>query len=103
MAVEKDNRVVMTNSYTKWYRIMKTIFMVVAWISFGMNLEIVSPALEDLRILLQTNYQDIVLGLLLRNIGYMVVTTFIGLVYDKLNNYSDCLMAFATFIMITSK
>jgi hypothetical protein len=103
MSIEIKKRQATANNYSLRYRIAKTIFMVFAWISFGMNSGLLGLALEDLKILLQTNYKDIVLSLVIRNIGYIVVTTFIGLVFDKLSGYSDLLMAFAKLMMISSE
>ncbi len=92
-----------TNNYTTRYRIAKTILMIFAWITFGINNEIVATALEDLKVLLQTNYQDIGFALVLRNIGYMSVTAFIGLVYDRFIDHSETIMAFAKILMIIRK
>jgi hypothetical protein len=103
MAADISNQQASSSSYTTCYRLAKTVFMVFAWISFGMNMDIVSPSLEDLKILLQINYQDIAFGLVLRSIGQMVVTTFIGLVFDKLSGHTELIMAFTKIMMISSK
>jgi F0F1-type ATP synthase assembly protein I len=59
--------------------------------------------MEDLKILLGVEYEAMSFSLVIRNIGYMVVTVFIGLVIDKLVNYSEALMALAKLLIILRK
>lgn len=95
-ALEKKSK----NSYSQKYRIIKTILMICAWISFGLNFELIGTALEDLKILLNVDYRNMANSYILRNTSYMIVTVFIGLVMDKLSNYSETLMAFAKALII---
>ena len=90
----------LNNPYSTKYRIIKTILMIYAWISFGIQLEPIGVALEDLRILLNVDYSSISIALVSRSISYMIVTLFIGFVIDRLNKYSDFMMGFASLLMI---
>jgi len=95
---EPDNAV--KNTYSPPYRIIKTVLMICAWISFGLNFELIGPALEDLRVMLNVDYRSISNAFILRNTSYMVVTVFIGLVMDRLSNHSETLMAFAKAMIV---
>jgi FHS family Na+ dependent glucose MFS transporter 1 len=88
------------NPYTMKYRIFKTLLMIFAWVSFGINLELIGTALEDLRILLNVDYQQMSFALSSRSTSYMIVTLIIGLVMDKLIKYSELLMAVAKLLII---
>ncbi len=92
------------DKYSLRYRILKTILLITAWISFGMNKEIIGSTLEDLRIYLKLNYNGISFGLVIRNLGTLFMMLFSGYLYDKLTNYADLLMAisglFLAFRMI---
>lgn len=91
------------NLYSRKYRILKTILMITAWVSFGINFELIGAALEDLKILLNVNYEKIALALIMRSIGGMLITIFAGLLMDKLKNYSEFMFAFGKFLMISCK
>ena len=88
------------NPYSNKYRYIKTVLMIYAWVSFGIQLEPIGVALEDLRILLEVDYKSISVALVSRSISYMIVTVFIGFVIDRLSKYSDFLMAFAKLLMV---
>ena len=77
--------------------------MIYAWVSFGINLELIGVTFEDLRILLNVDYQRMSVALVARSISYMVVTTFIGFVIDRLSRYSEFMMAFAKLLVIIRK
>jgi fucose permease len=99
-----ENDVQDTNDqYTARYRILKSILMILAWISFGINMELTGSAFEDLKILLNVNYQNIAFTLVVRSIGYILMTLTIGLFMDKILNYSDLLMAGAKLLIIIRK
>jgi hypothetical protein len=89
--------------YTQKYRIIKTVLMIMAWISYGLNFELTGTTLEDLRVLLSINYQSVAFLIVIRNIGYIIVSVGAGLVLDKLIKYADLLMAFASILIIIRK
>jgi hypothetical protein len=92
-----------TDKYTYLYRIVKTCLLVLAWVSFGINNEIVGSTLEDLRILLNSNYENISLALELRGLGYLIFVLFSGVFYDKFSDYADLIMAIASFFFAFRK
>ncbi|RNA38239.1 sodium-dependent glucose transporter 1A-like [Brachionus plicatilis] len=91
-----------SESYTLYYRFLKTVLLIFAWISFGLNFEIVGPTFEDLKTYLQVNYSSISFALVLRNIGYLSLTVLFGLVLDKYSKYSENLMAFSSALIAVS-
>lgn len=94
MNKRKDN-----DMYTSNYRMTKTILLILAWISLGLNLEMIGSTLEDLKIFLNVDYSTISFSIILRNCSYLVVTIFLGLVLDKCAHFSELLMSFASFVM----
>ena len=91
------------DKYTLVYRIIKTCLLVFAWVSFGINNEIVGSTFEDLRILLNLNYEFISFGLVLRGFGYLIMILFSGFLYDKLSAYADLIMAISSFVFAMRK
>lgn len=89
--------------YTSRYRVLKTILLLLTWISMSFNKEIISPALEDLRILLSINYQQVTYMFIVRVIGSMIATASIGLVLDRLLNHSDIMIAVFKLIFAIRK
>jgi MFS family permease len=79
--------------YTFKYRILKTMLLILAWICFGLNNEIIGPTFEDLRILLDLNYQLISTLLVIRFVGYLIGIFVSGLIFERFKNYSELLMA----------
>ena len=89
--------------YTSEYRFIKSILLVLTWISFGFNYELIGITFEDLKVYLNVNYASISIGPVLRNIGYLTLTLFLGLILERIERYSDVLMAFASGIIALSK
>ena len=85
-----------TKRYTFKYRIIKTSLMILAWIAYGLTIEIIGPTFEDLRVRLGMSYKDLSFSLVLRSFGYLVFTFLTGLVLDKLGKYVDLIMAVAS-------
>ena len=48
--------------YTTKYRVFKTSLLILAFVSYGLNFEIVGPTLEDLRVQMSVNYSEISFG-----------------------------------------
>jgi hypothetical protein len=91
------------NNYSYKYRVFKTVFLVFAWISYGINSETTRISFEDLKILLDTNYYYISLVMIMRDVGFLFTTLFVGILMDRWLKYSDLFMAFAKLLMITGK
>lgn len=91
------------DKYTNKYRLIKTLLLILAWICLGINLEMIGPTLEDLKIYLDANYSTISFGLILRNSGYLVLTILFGLILDKVLNYSEALMAISSATLALGK
>ena len=91
------------DKYSTRYRIFKTLLLILAWISYGLNYEIISPTLEDLKVYLDVNYSSLSFGLVLRNIGYLGLTLFFGLILDKVSSYAELLMGISSVIIAICK
>ncbi len=89
--------------YTYRYRYLKTALMIVAWISFGMNNEIIATTYEDLRVLLNLNYNGFATALVFQSVGMLITMFFSGYLYDKFSNYSELLMAISGFFVVARK
>lgn len=88
-----------TDKYTFTYRILKTLLLIFAWISFGINNEMIGSTLEDLKILVNLNYESISFGLVLRGFGTLSMMLVSGVLYDKLSAYAELIMAISSFIL----
>jgi fucose permease len=77
--------------------------LIAAWISFGLNYEMIGPTFEDLKVYLEINYTQISFGLVLRNLGYMGLSLALGVVFDKVSHFSDLLMALSSVVIGLSK
>lgn len=77
------------------YRILKTILFHCAYISLGLNSEIFGVTLEDLKKLLNVNYQRLSTLYISKVIGYLIFLPIIGVIIDPFLKYSDFLTAAA--------
>ena len=91
------------NPYSRKYRILKTVLLVLAWVSYGIIQEMPRTTLEDLRILLNTNYSDTSLFMIAKNIGYLLSTILVGILLDKFLTRADTIIAFGKLFMVSSK
>lgn len=88
--------------YTRIYRWVKSSLLLLTWVSFGINFELIGITLEDLKIFLNVNYASISLGPVLRNTGYLCLTLVLGVFLDKISKYSELLMAGASALIALS-
>jgi len=101
MTNSSDNN---NNMYTKKYRVVKTLLLILAFISYGLNFEMIGPTLEDLRIFTSVNYTEISFGLVLRNLSFLIFSLLFGIVIlNRITQYSDFFMAVASIIIALSK
>ena len=96
----KEEKLNVTKAYSLKYRIFKTLLLILAWISFGVNNEIISSTLEDLRILLNLNYERVSFLLVVKSIGYLVTICFSGILYDRLSKFSEMIMSISCLLKI---
>lgn len=89
--------------YTFNYRVLKTVILIMAWISFGLNFEIIGSTLEDLKIYLDVDYKSVSFSLVNRSIGYLLVISFCGIIFDRYSNYSDLIMAICCLFIAIRK
>lgn len=101
--LNKHNNRRKDDKYTINYRIVKTIVLILAWVSLGVNLEMIGPTLEDLKIFLNIDYSTISIALILRNVSYLGVTVVFGLFLQKFTNYYELIMAFSSATMALGK
>lgn len=88
------------SKYSMKYRVLKSIFLFYSWVVLGFNVELLGPCLEDLRILLEVNYQSVSFALVARNIGFISLTLISGYLIEKLEKYTDFLMAISSVLII---
>jgi fucose permease len=98
-----DNSSQKLSLFSFQYRLVKTGMLIAAWISFGLNYEMIGPTFEDLKVYLEINYTQISFGLVLRNLGYMGLSLALGVVFDKVSHFSDLLMALSSVVIGLSK
>ena len=92
-----------TEKYTFKYRIIKTMLLITAWISFGLQNELVGPTYEDLKILLSINNEQISLALSLKAFAYLIAVPISGFLLDKFSKYAELLMAVSCLLMSLRK
>lgn len=88
---------------TMRFRILKTLLLVCAWISFGMNFEVIGSTLEDLKLFLQVDYHCVSFNLVLRNIGYLTTVSLSGFLLDRYSEYTDLFMCLASLFFAIRK
>lgn len=100
----QQSELVEIEKYSNRYRLVKTLLLIFTFISFGLNFEMIGPTFEDLRVLYDLDYSRISFVLVLRNIGYFILTFVFGLVLHKLgNHHHDLLIAAASAITALCK
>lgn len=92
-----------SSKITMRFRILKTLLLVGAWISFGMNFEVIGSTLEDLKLFLNVDYHRVSFNLVLRNTGYLVMVFFSGILFDHFPKYSDLFMCLSSVIFAVRK
>lgn len=97
---QKDSR---QNEMSMRFRILKSLLLVAAWISFGMNFEVIGSTLEDLKLYLNVDYHSVSFGLTLRNIGYLVMVSFSGYLFDRFPRYADLVMCLSSLLIAIRK
>lgn len=100
---EEKKRQALVSIYTYRYRVIKTILLHLAYMSLGLNNELFGVSIEDLKILLNVNYQSIATVLVVKIIGYMFFVSLVGFVVDRLINYSDFLITIASVLYLIRK
>jgi hypothetical protein len=85
--------------YSFRYRILKTILFHFSCLSLGVTSEIFGTTNEDLKILLNVNYQKVSTLVIARIVGYMTSLLITGVIIDPFLKYSDLLISIALFGM----
>ena len=93
----------LNKEYSKKYRILKTLLVICSWISLSFNVEMIGPSLEDLKILLSTNYQQIAFSVIIKNIGYLSMIMISGYLLERFSNYTETLMGIANLFIVIRK
>lgn len=81
------------------FRVLKTLLLVATWVSFGMNFEVIGSTLEDLKLYLDVDYHSVSFSLTLRNIGYLVMVSFSGYLFDRFPRYADLVMCLSSLLI----
>ncbi len=88
-----------TEKYSFKYRMIKTSLLILAWISFGLQNELVGPTYEDLKILLGINNEQISFALTLKAFASLITVPIGGILLDKFSGYADFFMAVCCLFM----
>ena len=88
--------------YKPGYRWLKTMLLIVAWISYSLNFEMIGPTFEDFRHFLGVNYTSVSFSLVMRNLGFFVFTFVFGLFFDRVSKCSELLLAISSITISTS-
>ncbi|CAH1787537.1 unnamed protein product [Owenia fusiformis] len=80
------------------YRLGKQILLFFIWISIGLFLEITGPALQDLMVRVDSNYEEISRGLTGKSVGVFVGAIMGGYLCDRFSRHVDLLMSMALFV-----
>ena len=91
----KNENEIIKLKYTFRYRVVKTILFHCAYLSLGLICELYSVTFEDLRILLDINYQQSSNLFIIKVIGYVASIPLIGFIIDSYLNYADLLTSLA--------
>jgi hypothetical protein len=81
------------------YRYLKTVILILGWISLGFTNEIIGPTLEDLRILMKLNYQQIATCTALKTFGFLIGIWLSSIFLRRLSNYANFVIALSSFFM----
>lgn len=100
---QDEDLLFLKSEYSKKYRILKTLLVICSWISLSFNVEMIGPALEDLKILLNTNYQQIAFSVIVKNIGYLSMIMISGYLLEKFSKYTETLMGIAKLFIVIRK
>ena len=95
--LNKKQSMEVVSKYTTKYRVVKTCLLISAWIAFGLNNELTGSTYEDLRILLELDYNGISTAQVVKSIGMLTTMFFTGVLYDNMKAYTDLLMAISFF------
>lgn len=91
-----ENNTMIKRTYTYRYRILKTALLHWAYISLGINTELFTVVYEDLKILLNINYEPLARILAVKIGAYLMFMFFIGFIIDRYVKYSDVFMSIST-------
>jgi MFS family permease len=92
-----------TEKYSFKYRMIKTSLLILAWVSFGLQNELVGPAYEDLKTLLNINNEQISFTLTLKAFASLITVPIGGILLDKFSKYADLFMAICCLFMALRK
>ena len=87
------------SKYTLRYRVLKTILFHCAFLSLGLISEIYGVTYEDLRILLDANYQLVGRLFIGKIVGYIVSLSIVGCFIDSYLKYCDLFIALANLAL----
>ncbi|CAH1798354.1 unnamed protein product [Owenia fusiformis] len=82
----------------QYYRIAKTVVIVLTWIVNGMLQGIRWPTMPDLRSRLGVNYEELSRALIGREVGWAMGSLIAGITYDKFQSTWDLQLAVGFFI-----
>ncbi|XP_053391780.1 sodium-dependent glucose transporter 1A-like [Mercenaria mercenaria] len=74
-------------------KVVETGFLVATWLALGLYLEIFGPTLIDLKIKLNTDYENIAVAVSGRMVGLFPGCVFGGLLVDKFRKYCHLMLA----------
>ncbi|XP_060573638.1 sodium-dependent glucose transporter 1A-like [Ruditapes philippinarum] len=82
-----------TPQKTTCEKVVETVFLVATWLALGLYLEIFGPTLIDLKIKLNTGYEDIAVAVSGRSFGLFPGCVIGGYLVDKFGKYCHLMLA----------
>lgn len=74
-------------------KVIETGFLVATWLALGLYLEIFGPSLIDLKLKLNTDYENVAVAVSGRSVGLFPGCVFGGLLVDKFGKYCHLMLA----------
>jgi hypothetical protein len=89
--------------YSSAFRFLKTCLMIVTWIAFGIVCEIMGPALEDLKLYLGVDYNELSFLISLKQASHLALILIGGMLFDKFSFYADTIMCISSILLVVRK
>ncbi|KAL4220265.1 hypothetical protein ACF0H5_020672 [Mactra antiquata] len=77
---------------SKRNKVVKTVFLVLVWVTLGLFLEVTGPTLIDLKIRTGADYEEVAVAVSGRSVGYFIGSAIGGPLVDRFVSYSDLMV-----------
>ncbi|ELU02944.1 hypothetical protein CAPTEDRAFT_222889 [Capitella teleta] len=86
---------------SKVFKIIKTVFMVLAPTVMGIYLELIGPTMQELMNRVDANYEEISQALVARSVGYLLGSLISGFLADRFKGHLELLLSIAMLLGAT--